>query len=104
MNIIIFCDTVSSVEEVSNDLLFGICDHVACRTKHYRTVFEIDEKNIVIDIRPADIFKSAGLRPDYVLFYSASSDFIDHWKYNMGGRYTELKTLDELIQLVIKED
>lgn len=102
MHIVIFCDTTKSYLEISDKLLLGICDHVACRTRHNRTVFEIDEKDIVIDIRPGDILKVAGLRPDYVLFYNTSNDFGESWEYNMKGRYTKLKSLDELIQLVIK--
>lgn len=103
MHIVIFCDYEKSYRELSNKLLLGICDHVNCRTRHNRKVFEIDEKDIVIDIRPGDILKAAGLRPDYVLFYNTFGDFFfDSWEYNMKGRYTRLKSLDELIQLVIK--
>lgn len=104
MYIVIFCDAINSYRKISNDLLLGICDYVACRTRHDRTVFEIDEKDIKIDIRPGDILKAAGLRPDYVLFYNTSNDFGDSWEYNMKGRYTELQSLEELIRLVIKED
>lgn len=102
MHIVIFCDDSKSYREVSNKLLLGICDYVNCRTRYNRTVFEIDEKDIVIDIRTGDILKAAGLRPDYILFYNTSNDFGESWEYNMKGRYTELKSLDELIQLVIK--
>lgn len=102
MHIVIFYDDSKSYREVSNKLLLGICDYVNFRTKHNRTIFEIDEKDIVIDIRPGDILKVGGLRPDYVLFYNTSNDFGESWEYNMKGRYTRLKSLDELIQLVIK--
>ena len=102
MYIVIFCDDSKSYREVSNKLLLGICNYVNCRTRHDQTVFEIDEKDIVIDIRPGDILKVAGLRPDYVLFYNTFGDFFESWEYNMKGRYTRLKSLDELIQLVIK--
>ena len=101
MFIVIFCNIARSASFVSTELLLGICDHVNCRTRCNRTVFEIDEKNIIIDIRHADIIKSAGLRPDYVLFYDASYEFIDHWESNMGGRYKGLHNVEELIQLVI---
>ena len=102
MHIVIFCDDSKSYREVSNKLLLSICDYVNCRTRHNRTVFEIDEKDIVIDIIPGDILKVSGLRPDYVLFYNTFGDFFESWEYNMKGRYTRLKSLDELIQLVIK--
>ena len=103
MRIVIFCGTVEAQLEVSDKLL-EIGDYVPFRTRHNRLVFEIDEKDIRIDIRPADILKVAGLRSDYALFYEASNDFIRSWEYNMKGRYTELKSLEDLIQLVIKEE
>lgn len=104
MHIVIFCDSTNSYQKISDELLSGICDYVTGRTLRNRTVFEIDEKDIKIDIRQGDILKAAGLRPDYVLFYNTSNDFGESWEYNMKGRYTELKSLEELIQLVIKED
>lgn len=103
MYIVIFCSSENSYRSVSDKLLLGICDYVNCRTRHNRTVFEIDSKNIIIDIRPDNILKSAGLRPDYVLFYDTSYDFYKSWDYNMNGRYVKLKSFDDLIQLVIKE-
>lgn len=104
MYIVIFCDSTNSYQKISDYLISGICDYVTGRTLHNRTVFEIDEKDIKIDIRLGDILKAAGLRPDYVLFCNTSNDFAESWSYNMKGRYTELKSLEELIQLVIKED
>lgn len=53
-------------------------------------------------IRPGDILKAAGLRPDYVLFYNTFGDFFESWEYCMKGRYIKLKSLDELMQLVVK--
>lgn len=104
MYIVVFCDHRKSYLELSDKILLGICDYVNCRTRHNRTVFEIDERHILIDIRPGDILKAAGLRPDYVLFYNTSNDFGESWEHNTKSRYTKLKSLDELIQLVIKEE
>ena len=104
MYIVIFCDKGNTFRAVSNKILLAISDYVNCRTKYNRSIFEIDEKDIIIDIRSDDILKAAGLRPDYVLFHQVSKSFIETWEYNMKGRYTEIKSLEELIQMVIKED
>ncbi len=103
MHVVIFCGKISDASIISNELLLGICDFVNARTRHNRTVLDIDEKNIYIDIRPGNIDKSAGLRPNYVLFYNTDNEFTEMWRYSMHGRFTELNSLDELIELVIKE-
>ena len=104
MLIVVFCDKEVTAKKVSREILLSVGDHVNGRTSDKWSRITIDSKNIVIDMRKADIERAAGLRPDYVLFYDASSEFVEYWRYNMGGRYTELKTLDELIWLVIKEE
>lgn len=107
MYIVIFVDSFKVAHELSNYLIFSLCDHVSVRTKHGRMAFEIDEKNMVIDIRKADREKSAGLRADYVLIYDASPEFTEYLEYNMGGRYKPLKSLSDLLRLVVddyKED
>lgn len=103
MHIVVFCESFVVAKELSEYLILGLCDHVAVRTKHGRMVFEIDEKNIVIDIRQASKEKTAGLRPDYVLMYDTTLEFTEYWEYNMGGRYKELKHLSDLLRLVVDD-
>lgn len=86
--------------EVSDQLLFSICDSVAARTKHDRTVFEIDEKDIFIDIRYGNKEKAAGLKPTHVLFEGCSTDFAEWWRYKMSGRFEEISSMDELIKMI----
>ena len=88
-------------KSISDQLLLGICDYVNCRTKRDRTVFEIDEKDIYIEIRPGDIVLSGGLRPTHVLFKGCSSKFAAEWNYNMSGRFEEINSMDDLIKMVI---
>lgn len=104
MRIVVFCEKLSTAAEISNKIVLGICDHVNGRTSHGGTRIEIDSKNICVDIRKADKEKSAGMRPDYALLYDTSTDFDDYWRFTMYGRYTELRTVDEIIELIIKED
>ena len=104
MYIVVFSDKRAAAERASRNIVLGICDHVNGRTMYNGMSIVIDSRNIRIDMRPADLTKAAGLVTDYVLFYEASTEFIQEWRYVRGGRYIELKTLDELIQLVIKED
>lgn len=103
MYIVIFVDSFKVAHELSNYLIFSLCDHVSVRTKHGRMAFEIDEKDMVIDIRQASKEKSAGLRADYVLLEYASPEFIEYWEYNMGGRYKPLKSLSDLLRLVVDD-
>lgn len=98
-HIIVFCD-MQFYKRIANDILLGICDFVNCRTRYEKTVFDIDEKEIRIELRPANIIKAAGLRPTHVLFYTKCYEFIEDWRHCMNGRYTELNTLDDLIRLV----
>ena len=104
MRIIIFCDPMYEYRTLSDEILLGICDYVACRTRNHMTIFEIDEKDMVIELWPADMAKIGGLRSDYALLYNASDDFTQKWRYNMCSKYgiIELKNLDELIKLVIE--
>ena len=104
MFVVVFCEKLSTATEVSKKILLGICDHVNGRTSRGGTRIEIDSKNIVVDIRMAVKEKSAGMRPDYALLYDTSTDFDDYWRFNMYGRYTELRTVDEIVELIIKED
>lgn len=100
---IVIFTTPKMYREISDQLLFGICDFVNCRTKHNRTVFEIDEKDIRIDIRHGDINKSAGLRPTHVLFIGCSARFVAEWNYSMGGRFKKISNIDELINMIKEE-
>ena len=100
MHIVIFCGNGNDREEISNKLSESLCHFASYKAKHGRTVFEIESKDVQIDIRLGDIFKAGGLRPDYVLFHNTSDVFNETWNYSMEGRYKELKSLDDLIQLV----
>lgn len=84
-------------------LISGICDHVNGKTFYQKTRIVIEEKDIVIDIRPADREKTAGLRPTHVLFETDDFDFIKYYKCVMAGRYEELKSIDDVINMVIEE-
>ena len=105
MHVVIFTDTLARAHVLSDKLYGRINKRMKIVPKHNWTVLDIiDSRNIRIDIRMADRIKSAGLRPSHVLFYNAPHDFINYWRYNMGGRYTELETLDDVVQLIVREE
>ena len=101
MHIVIFCETLILARDISREIVLGICDHVNGRTNYAGMRIEIDSKNIRIDIRHADIEKTIALRPDYVLFYDTSVDFDKEYERRMYGRYKELKSVKDVIELVI---
>lgn len=101
MYVVIFCGSGNDREQIANDLSANLCNFVSYKAKYGKQIFEIEKKGIRIDMRLADIFKAGGLRPDYVLFHNVSNKFYETWNFSMTGRYKELKSLDELIQLII---
>lgn len=88
-------------EGIADNLLLNIRDYVNFETKHNKSVIEIDEKDMYIEIRYGDENKIAGIRPDYVLFYGCSTRFKTILEYNMAGRYTEILGLGDLVKMII---
>lgn len=103
-HIVIFCKP-NAISRIRNKIILGLCDFVNVRTTFNGTLLEVLDTADWIDLRLDIIEKTGGLRPSHVLFdESCDREFIDGWVYNMGGRYTELNSLDDVIKLVIEKE
>lgn len=101
------CITIFTIPRKFEQIFFEISrrlgGRVDFRTRHNNTVFEIDEKNILINIRYGDEFKLDGIRCDYALFYGCSTKFYKTFCYLNKGKFTELNCIANLIDLVINK-
>ena len=102
--VIVFCDSIKDMLDVSIEILDGIYPHVDVKTRYLRCVIDVDDGRIMIELRPARKEKTGGLCPHYILFETNDTEFIDMVRYSIVTKYNsiELSSIQELMDLVIK--